>query len=148
MLISVFVLINLYIYKGACNMNLAFWAIDNFSEQTCCYWLLISATSYITVTTVSRGNHFQWIILLSMSINPLATIIYVSFFITYIIVTVTSLQKMAISSNLQKVPVGMHVTSWAKFTLASPATYVTSKRIVFVIDINLVHSYMTSQICC
>ena len=44
-----------------------------------------------------------------------------------------SLQKMAVFAISQKVAMEIHT----KFTIASSATYVTTKRTVFGIDINL-----------
>ena len=61
--------------------------------------------------------------------------------------TVTPLQKKSIFSNPLKVPVGPHVTSQAKFILASTAAYVTSKVIVFFVDIAPVNSHTDSQNC-
>ena len=46
------------------------------------------------------------------------------------------LQKKTIFSNLQKAPVGVRVTPRTKFILASPITNVTSKTIIFGVDID------------
>ena len=42
----------------------------------------------------------------------------------------------------------MDVASQANFTLASPITYVTSKRTVFGVDIKPVRTHMASQTTC
>ena len=51
--------------------------------------------------------------------------------------TATSLQKKAISSITLRAPVGTRVSPQANFTLARPATYVTSKKLSLTLILTL-----------